>query len=1066
MHEVDAPEPRKRDVSCLALTLFYDYLESRGLSRRPLQAGLPYPPDYLDDRTNWIDYETFLEMERRMATLLPDEPDLYFRIGRTVGSSNRALAFIRIFIRAVVSPFQVYAAIPRIVPRFLFPRVRISFTRTSARSVRGHYVFEPGYSPSDAWVETARGILAGVPCKMGVPKAVVKARRVGDHEVIYDLELSPQWLGPIEFVKRLWRRVVGTVSMRVRNVTDAVRELDETNRLLNEKVEALTEAKAALDEKVRQLTILNALSRAAASELDVARLLRRTVDVVSEQLGGAPAAILVAEGEPPGLVCAAGAGLDRAARRAIGGLARPDAEGTRRVVRERKPTFVVVGDESWIVVPMICRDRVLGALVLGGGETVHAETALLEAMAGQLAVALDNAQSYQLVAELRDNLEVRVHERTLELEAARDALAATVTRLERSDRAMRDFFTNVSHEFRTPLTLILAPLDDLRAALERAGITEAQPVVDHVARNAHALLRLINEILDFAKLDARQMPMNPECFDLVAFVADLVDRIRPLAERKRLALHYEQPDVAIEVSADPKLLRRAIVNLLSNAVKYVDEGDRITVRVAVDQDRAVVEVADTGPGIPADQRDLVFERFQRVQDNRGDVVEGSGVGLAMVKEIVQLHKGRIELECPPSGGSVFRIRLDARAVLPKGSALTTSMPVEEPRPLTAVFSDVPPTPPAEAPADGARVLLVEDNAEMRSFLVRLIGRRHQVLTARDGAEGLERAAREMPDLVLSDVMMPRIDGYELCRRLKADPVTRKIPVVLISAMHGTEASVQGFEAGADDFVVKPFSPPELMARIEAQLRIRSLLRAVMRMEKQTSLGLMAAGIAHEVLNPVNAVLTAVGPLRARLEKLADAGDRDLAGALLEAVEESGTRIRDVVRAMLGLAREGDRGELVLREARLSEAIRSVMTVLNHRKGAVEVSVRHDWDEPVQCYPELLGQVVLNLVGNALDALAESGGRVEVVTECDGEQVRIRVRDDGPGIPPEDRDRIFAPFFTTKPPGEGTGLGLAIGREIAALHGGTLELETSSWGGCEFVLEFPYLAPGAAAALAS
>jgi signal transduction histidine kinase len=285
-------------------------------------------------------------------------------------------------------------------------------------------------------------------------------------------------------------------------------------------------------------------------------------------------------------------------------------------------------------------------------------------------------------------------------------------------------------------------------------------------------------------------------------------------------------------------------------------------------------------------------------------------------------------------------------------------------------------------------------------------------------------------------------------------------------MHGTEASVQGFAAGADDFVVKPFSPPELVARIEAQLRLRALQRAVMRMEKETTLGVMAAGIAHEVLNPVNAVLTAMGPLRQRFAKLPEARDREMCEALLEAVEESGGRIRDVVRAMLSLARR-DGEDLVLREARLSEGIRSVLTVLGHRaSGAVEIESDIAWDEPMQCYPELLFQVVLNLVGNAIDALEERGGRVFIGAERAGDEVRIRIRDDGPGVPPEMRERIFAPFFTTKAPGKGTGLGLAIGREIAALHGGRLELLSPEGGGAEFVLTVPYVSAAGRAALAA
>jgi two-component system NtrC family sensor kinase len=202
----------------------------------------------------------------------------------------------------------------------------------------------------------------------------------------------------------------------------------------------------------------------------------------------------------------------------------------------------------------------------------------------------------------------------------------------------------------------------------------------------------------------------------------------------------------------------------------------------------------------------------------------------------------------------------------------------------------------------------------------------------------------------------------------------------------------------------------------------------------------------------------MGPLRQRFAKLAEARDREMCEMLLDAVEESGGRIRDVVRAMLSLARR-DGEDLVLREAKLSDGIRSVVTVLGHKIGTVELESDLAWDEPMQCYPELLFQVVMNLVGNAIDALEErGGGRVFIGTERAGDEIRIRVRDDGPGVPPDVRERIFAPFFTTKAPGKGTGLGLAIGREIAALHGGRLELLSPDGGGAEFVLSVPFVPP--------
>jgi two-component system, NtrC family, sensor kinase len=244
--------------------------------------------------------------------------------------------------------------------------------------------------------------------------------------------------------------------------------------------------------------------------------------------------------------------------------------------------------------------------------------------------------------------------------------------------------------------------------------------------------------------------------------------------------------------------------------------------------------------------------------------------------------------------------------------------------------------------------------------------------------------------------------------------------------------------------------------VNAQLRIRRLALALMRAEKQTTLGLMAAGIAHEVRNPVNALLNAVPPLRRELEGVGagDGESHELIDALLDSIERSGERIRQVVDSMLALSRQAP-GELRLREAHLSESIDATLSVLRFRtREGVEITKHYQWDGAIWCYPELIGQVVMNLVINALDAVDPHHGHIDVEVQRDGDSVRVVVRDDGPGIPPDVRELIFEPFFTTKAPGGGTGLGLAVSREIAVLHGGSLELEATGGRGAAFVLVLP------------
>ena len=1076
----DRPPGRgAKEVSCLSLTFFFDYLDAHGIERSRLIEGLPYSAEHLHSRLGWIDYRTFLEIEARLAGLFPEDPELFFNIGKTF-AETQGLGFLRVLLRAVVSPVDVYYRIPGHVKKFLFPFLTIRFERPARDRLIGHYSFEPGYPPSDAFIETVRGMLTGAPVIVGAPPAQVRAQRSSESELRFHIRFRTEWLGVLDYVRRGAGRVMSTVRMQWRTLGDAAAELEETNLLLQEKVDDLAEAKTALDRKVRDLSILHALSRAVASELDPGRLVRSSVFVISGELGQIPVAILMSEGDPPSLVMAASAGIDAGQRRSFDVLADPASKATARVVSSRGASSLPVGDESWTVLPLLRADRFLGALVLGE-QARDFETALLWSAAAELAVAVDNALSYQVIADLRDHLELRVQERTAELEVARGKLEDTVMRLERADRAKSEFFTNVSHELKTPLTLILGPLDDLAGALATGGREEDLDNVDLVRRNALNLLRLVEEILDSARIDEGRMPLSLQDVELVSFSEDLAVSLRPLAERAGVSLRCAASGGPLEVEADRKLLRRAVVNLVVNAINYCQEGDAITLRVGADRRGAVVEVVDTGPGIPQDQQDRIFERFQRVSDASGRIVEGSGIGLSMVKGIAELHRGTLELESEVGRGSVFRVLLPAGSEVALSSRDGASPPgptAQGDDPEAAADGDlvqdaaaaaawIPPLrraaeEVATGPPAAGRVLLVEDDPEMRGFLTRVLRRHHRVLATRDGQEALERTRSELPDVILSDVMMPRLDGFAMCRALKSDPATRSIPVVLISARHGTEAAIEAFDAGADDFIVKPFAPRELLARVGAQMRIRTLTIGLIRAEKQSTLGIMSAGIAHEVLNPVNAVVGAVPPLRKHFGRLREAGgaagDYEICDALLDAIERSGHRITEVVNAILTFARRDD-GELQLKEGRLGERIESALAILSYRlDDRTTVHRDYRWDEPTLCYPALLGQAVMNLITNALDAVRERPGSVWVTTDRVGDDLRVCVRDDGPGIPPGVREQIFTPFCTTKPPGSGTGLGLAIAREIVQLHNGSLELRAGGDAGAEFVLTLPYLDP--------
>ncbi len=389
------------------------------------------------------------------------------------------------------------------------------------------------------------------------------------------------------------------------------------------------------------------------------------------------------------------------------------------------------------------------------------------------------------------------------------------------DRAKTAFFSNISHEFRTPLTLMLGPTED---ALASGGVLSGEALAC-VHRNELRLLKLVNTLLDFARIEAGRAEACYRPVDLSRLTTDLASAFQSAIERAGLALEVDCPPLDEPTWVDPSMWEKIVLNLLSNALKFTFEG-RIRVELRVHGDNVTLRVADTGTGIVEDELPRVFERFHRVRDARSRTHEGSGIGLALVQELVRLHGGTVRVDSQLGVGSTFEVgiprgnahlppdRLDAAPTLASTSLGTDAYTAEAHRWIV--------DPPAPAQAGGARqrVLVVDDNADMRDYLQRLLAEDHDVATAEDGEEALRAIEAERPDLVVSDVMMPRLDGLGLLRELRVRyPDADRIPVILLTARAGDESRVEGLQAGADDYLVKPFSARELRARVHTQLEL-------------------------------------------------------------------------------------------------------------------------------------------------------------------------------------------------------------------------------------------------------
>ena len=436
----------------------------------------------------------------------------------------------------------------------------------------------------------------------------------------------------------------------------------------------------------------------------------------------------------------------------------------------------------------------------------------VDLLAGQIAAALGNARAYE--SERR----------------RAEALAEL-------DRAKTTFFSNVSHELRTPLTLMLSPVEELLAKGTAKEQPDQRALLDLVHRNGLRLQKLVNTLLDFSRIEAGRMRAAYGPADLSRYTAELSANFQSAMERAGLSFKIDCDPLPEPVFVDCEMWEKIVLNLLSNALKFTFSGD-VSVALTASGGNARLTVTDTGTGIPESELPHIFERFHRVHGARSRSIEGTGIGLALVQELVKLHGGSITARSELSKGTTFTVTIPfGTEHLPKENVRATAgrLPAAQSRSDAFMREALQWLPDAHSEPGSAevfvsvrdaggekseRILLADDNADMRDYVTRLLGERYQVTAVENGEEALEAAILDPPHLILSDVMMPGLDGFGLLKKLRERAETRTIPVVLLSARAGEESRVEGLDAGADDYLIKPFTARELLARVAAHLAMR------------------------------------------------------------------------------------------------------------------------------------------------------------------------------------------------------------------------------------------------------
>ncbi len=461
-----------------------------------------------------------------------------------------------------------------------------------------------------------------------------------------------------------------------------------------------------------------------------------------------------------------------------------------------------------------------------------------------------------------ETLERKVAERTLELNRANEDLKEL-------DKLKSSFFANISHEIRTPLTLILSPVESVLQG--DYGHAVDNRFFENVQRNAIKLLKLINNLLDFSKIEAGSMNMKIQEVDIVIFIRNYISSIHSAAESKGIALDFISSSGSLPIYIDIEKMDKIVMNLFSNALKFTDKGGRIKVTVRDDDRNCCIVFEDSGIGIPPDKFESIFDRFSQVDAGSTRKYEGTGIGLALVKEFVEMHDGTISVtsrfidNCPTDHGTTFIV------TIPKGKEhfgdsdnlrFVESAELEDSvsdyrftgmREMTELKRDMGDVHSAQGNIHdyGNDILVVEDNPDMQNFITFLLQKYYNVHIAENGEEGYKKAAALKPALIVSDVMMPVMNGYEMTQKIKEDKYLRRTPVIMLTAKSEISSKIEGIEYGADDYLTKPFNSKELLTRIRMLLKTRNYEYAIEKRNREIEEDLKIARLIQHRLLPQN-----------------------------------------------------------------------------------------------------------------------------------------------------------------------------------------------------------------------
>jgi signal transduction histidine kinase len=695
-----------------------------------------------------------------------------------------------------------------------------------------------------------------------------------------------------------------------------------------------------------------------------------------------------------------------------------------------------------------------------------------------------------------DRLRFREFALRYELDKNREELEKSNQKLKEVDQMKGRFFANISHELRTPLTLLIAPLENM---LNKFNVDEeTRATLLTMQANGMRLLKLINDLLDLIRLESGKLVVRQDRVHIEEFVRAMASAARQVAVDKRLRLEtYVAPELGT-VIIDRDKLDKIVLNLVFNAMKFTPSGGKVELRAEKHGDFFTLAVIDTGMGISKKNLDNVFSRFWQADDSSKRKFQGMGIGLALVRELAEAQGGTVAVESQEGKGTTFTVRLpykQAEAIEEKPSeieaqtAVTNGSTVTSEEWLANLYRRAEMFPALTAVQDAMRpvevnrnskqptLLVADDEPDMLRFLKSQLKTHYQVLEASDGQQAVEKASQFLPEIILLDMMMPEKDGLQACREIRAHTPTQSIPIILLTARADEETKLAALNAGASDFLPKPFSTTELHVRIKNLVESHQYQRKLSKQnqtlestieqlketetqlvqtEKLASLGRLSAGIIHEINNPLNFAATGLFTLRKKGKFIAAEQQEEFAEVLKD-VEEGIARVKNIVSdlRMFSHPETESRDQVEIAEV-VGSALRFVS---NEWKDRVQVEQKISEHQTIWANKNKLIQVLVNLLQNSLDAMKRKTYEGEKPTlwlesKIENNLSLLTIRDNGSGIEPHVLDKIFDPFFTTKDVGEGMGLGLAICYRIVQEYDGRIVVRSEPGKFCEFTLEFP------------